>query len=113
MPRAYWTIITGRAAGEIPYDSVKSIRSVRFFQTLSALLIVSSTLSCRSNEYSIATSLGWHFAEMLFLARAFSSGLISNNQLLHYCAHFCKDIAFIDVFIKNSSYLFKHFLLFF
>lgn len=55
MPRAYWMIITGRAAGEIPYDSVKSIRSVRFFQTLSALLIVSSTLSCRSNEYSIAT----------------------------------------------------------
>jgi hypothetical protein len=46
---------TGRAAGDISYDSVKSIRSVSFFQTLSALLIVSSTLSCRSNEYNIAT----------------------------------------------------------
>merc|ERR1719313_2948873 len=50
---------------------------------------------------------------MMFLARAFSSGLISNNQLWHYCAHFCKDAVFIDVFINNSSYLFKHFCYFF
>jgi hypothetical protein len=113
MPHAYWTIRTGRAAGDISYDSVKSIRSVRFIQTLSALLIVLVRWVVVQMNTVLRQSLGWHFAEMLFLTRAFSSGLISNNQLWHYCAHFCKDVVIIEVFIKNSSNVLNMFVIFF